>query len=162
MNPRGSKAYAGTDFNEIAKQAEVELALLLNIEQALRIVLDWKTEDRGHIRKLSTLRFVTGSFERHLTRIRVVSEYGGYMHRVTDVKPQLAGAVLGLKKVRDGLQADLERMVVALEHVSPNDAAGFEGICAEYERYFEALKTHGRQEMELLQQLFGQEDGGSG
>ena len=63
----------------IAKQIEVEFALLLNIQNAFRIALDWKTERNANSRKLSTLRFVAASFERHLTRLRALSEHGGYM-----------------------------------------------------------------------------------
>ncbi len=99
-NPRAT-APDMAESQEIAKQVEVELALLVNIEQSLRIALDWETEDRGNIRKLSTLRFVARSFERHLTRLRVLAEYGGYMHLVTDSKPHLASAVQGLQNLRD-------------------------------------------------------------
>ncbi len=148
--------------HEIAKQIEVELALLMNIEQALRIALDWKTHGGGNIRKLSTLRFVARTFERHLARLRVLSEHGGYMHLVTDMKPHLAGAVLALQKLRDDLQDHLERMILRLEHISPNETAAFEGLCAEFERYLEDLGAHGQKEMELLQQCFAQDEGGSG
>jgi iron-sulfur cluster repair protein YtfE (RIC family) len=150
------------ESHEIAKQIEVELALLMNIERAFRIALDWKTDGRGNLRKLSTLRFVTRSFERHLARIRMLSEYGGYMHLVTDTKPHLASAVQGLKKLRDGLQAHLERMMLRLEHISADETAAFEGLCAELEHYLEDLSAHGQKEMELLQRSFAQEDGGSG
>ena len=155
-------AYSIAEAQEIAKQAEVELALLVNIEQALRIALDWETEDRGNIRKLSTLRFVARSFERHLARLRVLAEYGGYMHLVTESKPHLANAVEGLKKLRDELQAGLERIMLRLEHVSPDNAAAFEQLCAEFEHYFEDLQKHSQQEMDLFQHSFAQEEGGSG
>lgn len=162
MNLSEVTTCATTDTHEIAKQIQVELSLLVNIEKALRIALDWKTEDRGIIRKLSTLRFVTRSFERHLTRLRVISEYGGYMHLVTDTKPHLASEVQALKETRNDLQAELERMIVALEHVFPNDTSEFKRICREYDRYLEALKSHGEQELELFHRSFLQEDGGSG
>jgi hypothetical protein len=150
------------ESHEIAKQIEVELALLVNIEQAFRIALDWNTDGLGNVRKLSTLRFVTRSFERHLARIRMLSEYGGYMHLVTDTKPHLASAVHGLKKLRDDLQAHLEQMMLRLEHISPNESVAFAELCAELEHYLKDLSAHGQKELELLQQSFAQEDGGSG
>lgn len=162
MNTPVAITRSSSDVNEIAKQFQVELALLVNIEESLRIVLDWKTGDRGIVRKLSTLRFVTRSFERHLIRLRALSEYGGYMDLVTDIKPNLANEVLQLRKAGVGLQADMERMIVALELVSPSNIAGFNAICTEYESYLEALKAHGMTELELYQRALIQEEGGSG
>jgi hypothetical protein len=147
---------------ETSKQLEVEVALLINIEQAFRIALDWKTDHRGNIRKLSTLRFVARSFERHLTRVRALSEYGGYMHLVTDMKPQLVRQVGKLKQIRDDMQARLEKLMLRMEHVSPEDDAAFEGICGELEGYLTDLASHAQLEMELLQQCFAEIEGGSG
>ena len=79
------------EAREIAKQAEVELAILLGVEQSLRTALLWMTRDRGNSRKLSSLRFAARSFERHPTRTRVLADYGGHMHLITDANPNLAG-----------------------------------------------------------------------
>ncbi len=148
--------------HDIAMQIEVELALLMNIEQAFRIALDWKTHGGGNIRKLSTLRFVARTFERHLARLRVLSEHGGYMHLVADMKPHLAGAVQVLKRLRDDLQDHLEQLIVRLEHVSPAETAPFQALCQDLAHYLEELTDHGQKEMELLQECFAQEEGGSG
>jgi hypothetical protein len=154
--------YNIAESQEIAKQMEVELALLLSIEQSFRIALQWMTRDRGNSRKLSTLRFVARSFERQLTRTRVLADHGGYMHLITDTKPHLASEVKALRNAREVLQADFECIIIRLEYVSPDDAAGFVDVCAELERYLEDLKAHGQKEMELLQRSFNQKEGGSG
>ena len=154
--------YNIAEFQEIAKQMEVELALLFSIEQSFRIALQWMTRDRGNSRKLSTLRFLARSFERQLTRTRVLADHGGYMHLITDTKPHLASEVKALRNVREELHANFERIMVRLEYVSPDDAAGFGKVCAELERYLEDLKAHGQKELELLQRSFNQEGGGSG
>ena len=146
----------------IAKQIEVEFALLLNIQNAFRIALDWKTERNANSRKLSTLRFVAASFERHLTRLRALSEYGGYMHLVTDMKPQLGKKVQKLKEIRDDLQANLEQLMLRMEHISPDDASGFDGVCVKLGDYLTDLASHAQLEMELLQQCFLEVEGGSG
>ena len=162
MNTRGSTIFAAADFKEIAKQAEVELAILLGIERSLRLALQWATRDRGNSHKLSTLRFAARSFERHLTRTRVLADYGGYMHLITDANPHLAGEVRALSEVREKLQANFERIILQLEFVSANDSASFGQVCAEMERYLEDLEEHGQKEMALLQHSFDQEEGGSG
>jgi len=150
------------EAREIAKQLEVELAIMLGVEQSLRIALQWMTPDRGNSHKLSTLRFAARSFERHLTRTRVLADYGGYMHLITDANPHLAGEVEALKDVREELQANFERTILQLEYVSPNDAASFGQVCSETERYLEDLEKLGQKEIALLQHSFAQEEGGSG
>jgi hypothetical protein len=155
-------AYNMAETQEIAKQMEVELALLLSIEQAFRTALQWMTRDRGNSRKLSTLRFVSRSFERQLTRTRVLADYGGYMHLITDTKPRLASEVKALRNAREELQSNFERIIVRLEYVSPDDSAGFGKICAALERYLADLKAHGQKEMEFLQRSFNQEEDESG
>ena len=151
-----------TEVQEIARQAEVELAILLGIEQSLRIALQWMTRGRGNSHKLSTLRFHTWYFERHLTRIQVLADHGGYMHLITDANPHLAGEVGALRNERAELHANLERTIVRLDHVSWDDAGGFGQICADLERFLDDLRAHGEKERELLQHSFTQEEGGSG
>ncbi len=147
---------------EIAKQAEVELAILLGVEQSLRLALQWMTRDRGNSHKLSTLRFAARSFERHLVRTRVLADVGGYMHLITDADPHLAGEVSVLREVRKELQANFERIILQLEYVSADDAVSLGQVCSEMERYLADLEKHGQKEMRLLQHSFAQDEGGSG
>ncbi|MHC4091903.1 MAG: hypothetical protein ACYSUQ_06715 [Planctomycetota bacterium] len=155
-------AHYTTAAQEIARQAEVELAILLGIEQSLRIALQWMTRGRGNSHKLSTLRFHTWSFERHLTRIQILADHGGYMHLITDANPHLAGEVGALENERAELHANLQRLIVRLDHVSRDDAGGFGQICADLERFLDDLRTHGQKESELLQHSVTQGEGGSG
>jgi hypothetical protein len=162
MQNREAIAYAPAELQELAKQAEVELAILLSLEQSLRVALQWMTRERGNGRKLSTLRFASRSFERHLTRTRVLADFGGYMHAITDANPHLASGVEAMWDVREELQAKFERIMLRLEYVSPDDAPAFGQVCAELEGYLEDLKQHGKKELELLQHSLTQEQGGKG
>ena len=155
-------AYNATEAQEVARQAEVELAILLGMEQSLRIALQRMTRGRGNSHKLSTLHFQAWSFERHLARIQVLADHGGYMHLITDTHPHLAGEVEALRNQRKELHSDLERIILRLDHVSPDDAAGFGKTCADLERFLDHLRTHGQKESELLERSFNQEEGGSG
>jgi hypothetical protein len=155
-------AYDAAESQEIARQADVELAILLGIEQSLRVALQWMTRGRGNSHKLSTLRFHTWSFERHLTRIQVLADHGGYMHLITDANPHLAGEVNTLRNGREELHSNLKRIIVRLERIARDDAGGFGKICAELERFLDDLRAHGQKERELLQHSFAQEQGGSG
>lgn len=150
-----------TETQEIARQAEVELAILLGIEESLRIALQWMTRGRGNSHKLSTLRFQAWSFERHLTRIKVLADHGGYMHVITDANPHWAAEVEALRIERADLHAALEGIIVRLDRVSRDNSAEFGQVCRDLERFFDRLRAHGRKERELLQHSFTQEEGGS-
>lgn len=151
-----------TEAREIARQAEVEIAILLGIEEALRIALQWMTRGRGNAHKLSTLRFHAWSFERHMTRIPVLADHGGYLHLITDAQPHLADEVEALRDERARLHAGLESIIIRLDRVSRDDAGGFEQLCADLTRFLDALSVHGRKERALLQRSFAQEEGGTG
>ena len=150
------------ESQEIAQQAGVELAILLGIEQSLRIALQWMTRGRGNSHKLSTLRFHTWYFERHLTRIQVLADHGGYMHLITDADPHLAGEVEALRNERTKLHATLHRIIAQLERVSRDDSGGFGQICADLEHFLDDLRTHGQKESELLRNSSTQNQGESG
>jgi len=154
MNDDRPTALEGADSQEIADQLEVEIALLLGTEQSLRLVLQWMTRDRGNSRKLSTLRSAARSFERQLSRTRMLADYGGYLRLVNDSAPQLAAEVRRLSETREALQTAFEQLILRLEYVSPDDAAGFSELCAALEEYLANLRTHGQRETELLQRAF--------
>ena len=154
-------AYNAAEAQEVARQADVELAVLLGIERSLRIALQWVTRGRGNRHKLSTLHFQAWSFERHLARIQVLADHGGYMHLITDAHPHLAGEVEALRNEREELHSDLGRIILRLDHVSTDDAAGFGKTCADLERFLDDLRAHGERERELLQRSFAQEEGES-
>jgi hypothetical protein len=154
-------AHDRAESEEIAKQIEIELRLLLNIERSLRTTLQWMTRERGNNRKLSTLRSVARSFERQLTRTRVLADQPGYMHLVTAAAPDLTGEVQDLRKAREALQTGFEDIVLRLEYVSPDDGEAFQGVCAKLERYLDNLNAHGRRELKLLQRSYRDDRGRS-
>lgn len=162
MEVRQLKPNSRAEALMIAKQAEVELEILLGIENSLRIALQWMTRDRGNSHKLATLRFAARSFERHLTRTWLLADHGGYLHLITDANPHLVGEVAALQNVREALQKNLERIILQLEYVSADDASSLGQVCSEMERHLADLEAHGRKEMRLLQHSFAQEEGGSG
>ena len=162
MKTSGDSQHVDTEADDIAKQFQVEIALLENIEKAIRFTLDWDSGNHETVRKLSTLRFATQTFERHLARVRALSEHGGYMHLITDKKPRLANEVMELKRARDGLQEQFECLIVALEHVSSGDLTRLGKIYTDYRSFLEALDMHGQNERELFHRACFEELGGQG
>jgi hypothetical protein len=149
------------DANEIAQQADVELSILLGIEGTLRVALQWMTRGRGNSRKLSTLKFQMWSFERHLTRLHVLSDHGGYMHVVTDVAPQLADEAEALGRERAGLHADLKRIMMLMERVSQDDADSFARLCQDLGGFLDDLRAQGERERALVRQALAHDGGGA-
>lgn len=147
---------------EVVEQSGVELAVLLGIEKALRIALHWKPRGRMNIYKVSTLRFHASSFDRHLTRIVAMADHGGYLRLVTDANPHMVGEVTKLRDVLQELRVDLERIIVRLDYMLPNDDVGLGQICNDLEALLDDLRTHGEQKSDLLQHSFAQEEGGEG
>ncbi|MDF1700783.1 MAG: hypothetical protein P1V36_06460 [Planctomycetota bacterium] len=149
------------DAHEIAQQADVELSILLGIERTLRVALQWMTRGRGNSRKLSTLRFQMWTFKRHLTRLNVLSDHGGYLHVVTDAVSDLAGEVHVLRVKRTELHSDLNRTMLLMEHISQDDADGFARLCADLEGFLDHLRSQGERERALVRQALARNQGGA-
>jgi hypothetical protein len=66
------------DSHEVAQQMQVEHGLLRHLIQGLRATAAWEVPGPDASRKLSTLRFVAGSFQRHLERPLALEEYDGW------------------------------------------------------------------------------------
>lgn len=150
------------EARELARQAEVEFRLLLFSEQALRVALQWMTRERGNGHKLSTLRYHTSNFQRHLARLCALTDLGGYLHVITTASPHLAADVEALQTERTTLHRDLEKLAIRLDRLSTQDTGEFRQACADLEQFLDALRLHSQREIELHQHSFTQEVGGSG
>lgn len=162
MQDSESPVRSDADIQEVARQAKVELAILLQVEKSLRIALQWMTRDRGNNHKLSTLRFHVSAYQQYLTRVQTLADESGYMHLTTKIQPHLASDVDALRSEIATLHKRLDGIVLRLDRVSSDDASSFRRICVDLERFLDDLKAHGQRECELLQHSFNQEEGGSG
>ena len=71
--------------------------------------------------KLSSLRFITQSFQRHLERLMALKEQDGYMSDAVEQMPSLADKEQTLLREHDEFEESLHRLVLKLEHVSASD-----------------------------------------
>jgi hypothetical protein len=148
----------GSDFTQ---QALLEHAMLRHLIEGLRATLSWQGQEDSS-RKLSTLRFFTQSFQRHLERLLALEEYDGYLDEVGVSSPWLSRRVDGLRGEHEGLREATRRAVHRLEQGSPLDPAGLDGLCAEVAALLERVEDHSRKEMGLLQETFDRDIGGEG
>jgi hypothetical protein len=146
--------------NESMQQAAVEHEALRHIIGALRTVLDWKPTAGDVSRKLSSLRFIIQSFQRHLERLMALKEQDGYMTEALAEKPNLAEKIEALLHDHDQFEESMHRLVLQLEHISPTDKAKFDSVCLDLEELLIKLDDHHRREADLMQEAVLRDVGG--
>ena len=147
------------DHKAISDQVLVEHEMLMHVTNALRTILDWKSRDYDLSRQLSSLRFTSGSFQRHLERLMALEEHDGYMEVVVKSHPQLAKDVEALRKEHDEFRRSLNRTLHRLDRVAPTDRAMFNSVCDELLALLEKVDKHSAKETDLLQEAFLRDEG---
>ena len=150
------------DRQDIAEQTRVEQELLRHVMEGLRLSTTWQVRGPDASRKLSTLRFVTGSFQRHLERLLALEEYDGFMDKVLVCAPHLGRATAALRGEHDGFRSEARRVVQQLERLPATDPAALEKVGAELAALLGRIEGHNRREMALLLEAFGRDEGGEG
>jgi hypothetical protein len=150
------------DRQDIADQLRVEQELLRHVMEGLRLSTNWEVRGPDASRKLSTLRFVTGSFQRHLERLLALEEYDGYMDKVLACAPQFGRATAALRAEHDRFRSEANRVVQQLERLGATDLAALEKVGGELLALLDRIEGHNRKEMALLLEAFGRDEGGEG
>jgi hypothetical protein len=153
---------AALDARTIAAQTLMEHRTLEYVKQALRVTLHWDLDSVGADRKLSSVRFIAESLQRHLARLMELEESGGYMQAVVDEKPHLADQIVRLR-------ADHEAFRTVLDALMPASFDG-DGLAddaltpygASLLKFLDRLDEHDRRETNLIQIAFCEDDGGEG
>src|SRR5437588_12488067 len=105
------------DHQDVARQTQVEHEMLGHIMEALRTAAGWQVRGPDGSRKLSTLRFVAGSFQRHLERLLALEEDDGYMGLVRACAPWLGRATDALRAEHGRFRTEASRLVRRLERL---------------------------------------------
>lgn len=144
----------------IAEQSQVETDLLRILMEGIRSVISWKAEERAVARKLSSLRFVVHSFERHLGRVFTLEECDGYMAFIPLQAPRLSRAVDSLKSEHEEIRTSVRRIAHTLEHITSADEARLAQLCDELLTLLKRLDHHLRKESDIFQEAYEQDRGG--
>ena len=148
--------------HDIAQQTVVENDLLKLLVEGLRSALAWKVTNDEFSRKLSSVRFITQSFQRHLERLMALEEYDGYMDRLEKKAPQLTRAVSDLKQEHETFRTGIRHILLGLEQGSSTDHATFANLCDELLILLQNLDEHSKKETDLYHEAFEQDAGGEG
>jgi len=145
-----------------ASTSWIEHQVLEHIKQALRVTLDWNAPVVSMPRKLSSLQFTMKSFRRHLERVMMIEEEGGYLGEVADAKPNLQPRIETLNGDHDRFRARIRQIVPQLDKLSEWEEERFGGVCGEIRRLLNDVDRHDAEEIELLQESLLMDEGGEG
>jgi hypothetical protein len=148
--------------DDLSQQALIENDLLGYLVAGLRAAVQWRVAGEDFSRKLSTLRFISRSFRRHLERLLDLEEFDGYLDEVAARTPQLGRQVDRLRGQHAWFREATRRAVHRLEQASPADAVEFARICDALGGLLDRVEAHTRQEVRLLQEAFDRDIGGEG
>lgn len=148
--------------SDVTQQTLAEHQMLNYLMEGLRTTITWPVAGNDCSRKLSTVRFIAQSFQRHLERMMTLEEYEGYMDMVTESAPSLRKAVAGLRQEHDQFREASRRIVQRLEQASANNSTALTAICDEILALLRQLDHHGRMEVGLLQEALTRDTGGEG
>ena len=144
------------------RQMQVEHEMLKHLMEGMRIALGWQVQGSDASRKLSTLRFVVGSFQRHLEHVLTLEECDGYLDRVLEDAPNLGRAVDTLRADHDRFRAETRYLLQRLEALPSTDLAGLERTGEELRVLLGRVEEHNRKETALLHEALARDRGGEG
>jgi hypothetical protein len=147
---------------DVAQQMQVEHGLLQHLIRGLREAVAWQVPGPDASRKLSTLRFVAQSFQRHLERLLALEEYDGYLGLVRATSPRLVRAADALRAEHERFRAEAQRVVQRLDGLPGTDPAALGPVCADLLALLGQVESHSEREMALVHEAFRQDEGGEG
>jgi len=150
------------EHSDMAQQVLVEHGMLKHIMEGLRATVAWPIHGGDFSRKLSTLRFISQSFQRHLERLTSLEEFDGYMNLVMEANPHLAKNVEGLREEHHRLRSSLRRLVHGLERIAATDQAAFAQAIQELSAILDRVDEHHKKEASLVQEALERDGGGEG
>src|ERR1700722_8590088 len=116
-------------LHEITEQIRVEQELLDHLMHGLRSTAAWRVQEPDASRKLSTLRFITQSFQRHLERLLTIEEYDGYMVLLRSAVPRLAQTTDALQDEHYQFRNEARWIVQRLERLPATDLPALGQVC---------------------------------
>ncbi len=148
--------------HDITAQTRVEHELLSHLFQGLRSTAAWRVQEPDASRKLSTLRFVAQSFQRHLERLLALEEYDGYMSLLPSDAPRLGRTADNLRAQHEQFRTEARRIVQQLERLPATDLPALGQVCDDLLALVGRIEEHSKKEIALIQETFGRDEGGEG
>lgn len=149
-------------MDTVGHQCLLEHQILEHITAALRLSLEWKVTAVGYSKKLSTVRFTAQSFQRHLERLLMLEEGGGYMSLVRERQPALYERAVALRREHDEFRGTLAGILAELDQLPEDNGATLDDLCGRVEQLLLHLDQHHHHEIDLMQESLTIDVGGEG
>jgi hypothetical protein len=150
------------DNLNVIQQTELEKKMLTFISEGLHSTLAWKVQGDDLTRKVSTLKFITRSFQSHMERLMNLEERDGYMDIVLQSHPNLSKNVDALRREHDDIRECLKSVHEGFERVSSRDRPAIAFLCDELGKLLKKVDGHNQKEADLFQEAFERQEGGEG
>jgi hemerythrin-like domain-containing protein len=150
------------DQLNVVRQTQIEKGMLEILIEGLQNTLAWKISGADLSRKISTMRFVTRSFQSHMRRLMDIEERDGYMDIVLERQPHLSKVVQALRHEHDEFRQDIRLLMQNLETLMPTDQNTLNAICDQASALLKKVDTHNQKEAAIIQEAFERENGGEG
>jgi hypothetical protein len=144
----------------LIQQTKVESQALEHTTRALEEAIQWAVYGTDFFRKLSSVRFFTELYQRHLERLFALEEVDGYMDGIARLNPELRNQVDDLHQQHEQFRAAVRKIVVRLDLAAPNHVEEIEATCVELRKTINEILEHLRRERELLVESFQRDTGG--
>jgi hypothetical protein len=150
------------NYKLLIEQTKVESHALEHVTRALEIMLGWSVASDGFARKLSSVRFYTELYQRHMERLFALEEIDGYMENIAKLKPELASRVACLKQEHEMFRTALRETVLRLDMALPTHVADFDRTCVQLQSTIAGVLEHLHRERELHVEAIERDGGGEG
>jgi hypothetical protein len=144
----------------LIQQTKVESLALEHVTRALEVMLGWAVDDGGYGRKLSSVRFFTELYQRHLERLFALEEIDGYMESIAHLNPEMVNQIEKLRQGHERFRLAIRKTVVRLDLASPSHLDEFDATCADLRSTINQVLEHMRQENEMLVESLDRDVGG--
>lgn len=146
----------------IIQQTKVETEALEHFTRALEVAMAWVVKGDDVSRKLSSVRFATELFQRHMERLFSLEEVDGYMERVCRLHPEWTQQVADMRREHEQYRSVVRKLVVRLDRASPTDGGNLMTICDDLKEVIQRILQHNRHESEMLVESMQRDTGGQG
>jgi uncharacterized protein YhaN len=134
---------------ELAQKTLAEHNMLTLLIEGLRNTLAWKVQGTDFSRKLSTLRFITQSFQRHLEHVLASEEFDD-LDLALQASPQPGNSADALRQEHQQFRKETDRVVHQFEQVSRTDGESFSRTCGELVGLLNRLDAHNKKVGNLM------------
>lgn len=151
------------DHIHISRQIIQEHDNLAMLIHALRNTIGWTFHEHQYdlVRKLSSLRFMFQSFQRHFDHLLSLEERGGYIEQLTHARPDLNVKVAELMKEHQSFRQEETSIARRLQDASAEDPRVIERLCEDLLAFLQWFDNHSARETEMLRVVVTGDSGDS-